>query len=381
MVRTEGASAAATVDRRAPLAALTGLRFLAAMHVVAYHFAQPALPPETPRGIRHAIGHGYVGVSFFYLLSGFILAYNYAVRDTDSRTTMRGSHRRFWWNRFARVYPLYLVAWLLAAPGVIAHRLAADGYGLACFGKTAVAALTSLFLVQAWVPGAHAWWNPPGWSISVEAFFYAVFPFLLPRLGAMTSNFRSASLLLWVAAVTAPIVFVVGGSPAMVLAIAKYDPILHLPTFVFGTLLAGLLDSRHRETLKRLRGGLAVLGVLALALALRLPSGPYDLLFHNGLLIPAFAAIILSVALGVPLLAPVLASAPLIALGEASFGIYILQAPLHVMWDRLDLPVGPAADVALYMAALMTASLIAFRIIESPAQQWLRRWSANASAP
>jgi peptidoglycan/LPS O-acetylase OafA/YrhL len=373
------ATSAAGTERRTPLDALTGLRFFAALHVVLYHFAIPALPAAMPAGLRHAVGHGYVGVSFFYLLSGFILAYNYVVRDEAGVVAMRGTRSAFWWNRFARVYPLYVAAWLLAAPTVVAHRLEADGASVVALGKLVVAAVTSLGLMQAWLPGAHAWWNPPSWSISVEAFFYAVFPVVLPWLGSPRRPRLGLPFGLLLAALGIPVLFLLAGNPDSALAFVKYDPLLHLPTFALGVLLAELLDSPHRATLLRLRGALAACGAVALALALRTPSGPHDILFHNGLLVPAFAALILAVALGLPIVTPVLASRPLVLLGEASFGVYILQAPVRAQWERLRLGLAPSLDVPLFVMALMAVALVAYRAIEVPAQRWLRARSPFAS--
>lgn len=93
----------------AELKALTSLRYLAALWVVAYHLwptnATLPGPLETLRA------RGWMGVPFFFLLSGFILAYVYHDRPLD-----RDGRRRFWWARIARIYPLYLLSLLIYAP-------------------------------------------------------------------------------------------------------------------------------------------------------------------------------------------------------------------------------------------------------------------------
>ncbi|WP_216623207.1 acyltransferase family protein [Corallococcus exercitus] len=95
---------------RQHLDALTGLRFLAAAHVVAYHVYHLVFTgTEAPPGLHGLLDSGYVGVSFFFVLSGFILGYNYLERPPDTHE----ARKAFWVARFARVYPVYA----LSSPG------------------------------------------------------------------------------------------------------------------------------------------------------------------------------------------------------------------------------------------------------------------------
>jgi peptidoglycan/LPS O-acetylase OafA/YrhL len=92
---------------RPRLPALTSLRFFAALHVVCFHFlAFKIVSSEGWLGQISSIG--YVGVSFFFVLSGFILVYTYAGRDTPARD--------FWRARFARIYPAFAFSLLLTGP-------------------------------------------------------------------------------------------------------------------------------------------------------------------------------------------------------------------------------------------------------------------------
>lgn len=157
------------VGTRPPLRGLTGLRALAAAHVVLFHTigdSGVALPPVG----RHVIAHGDMAVSLFFVLSGFVLTYSYA--DTTLRV-IRGGWRAFLWARLARIYPLYVVGWMFDLPrGVeLFSRL---GWVKGCVSA-------SLYLVglQAWHPRTATSWNAPGWSISAEFFFYAAFPLIL----------------------------------------------------------------------------------------------------------------------------------------------------------------------------------------------------------
>src|SRR5579863_1305776 len=99
---------------RRPIRALTGLRFFAALHVVFYHYAVGLLPYP----LSSVAKNGYVAVGLFFVLSGFVLAYNYADRPMDIRT--------FWTARFARIYPAYLLAFVLIAPAVCVRLVHTD---------------------------------------------------------------------------------------------------------------------------------------------------------------------------------------------------------------------------------------------------------------
>ena len=89
------------MDNRPELRSLTGLRGVAALWVLWYHACDAARTPQFGFG-------GYLGVDIFFVLSGFVLAYNYA----GVRLTYAG----FLWKRLARIYPVNLVT--LAAVGV-----------------------------------------------------------------------------------------------------------------------------------------------------------------------------------------------------------------------------------------------------------------------
>ena len=90
----------------APLKALTGLRCFAAINIVLFHFSNPhwfgCLAP--------VVNAGYASVSYFILLSGFVLAYNYSARARAGELDTI----RFWKARFTRLYPIYLLSLLLA---------------------------------------------------------------------------------------------------------------------------------------------------------------------------------------------------------------------------------------------------------------------------
>ena len=150
------------VTRARSLDRLTSLRSFAALAVVAYH-AVAAFWPDHPLLVL-LTSSGFTGVTFFYVLSGFVLTWSW-----------RGQRNRdFYRNRAARVWPLHaLTLCCRAARG-------ADG---------ARAAMGNALLLHAWVPD-RSWYyglNGVSWSLSCEAFFYACFPVLVVLLSRTRS--------------------------------------------------------------------------------------------------------------------------------------------------------------------------------------------------
>jgi peptidoglycan/LPS O-acetylase OafA/YrhL len=146
--------------------ALTGLRGVAALYVVFYHYFSPI---RLTNPIMCLLGHGYLAVDLFFVLSGFVMALNYA--GLFSRGVRSSAVRIFLSRRVARIYPLYLLALLVATGLVVIGYLNFTGSSLAR------AFWPNLLMVQNW--GNWESIETPAWSISTEWFAYILFPFLL----------------------------------------------------------------------------------------------------------------------------------------------------------------------------------------------------------
>ncbi|MCG8315425.1 MAG: acyltransferase [Pseudomonadales bacterium] len=151
---------------------LTGLRFIASMWVLMYHIGEVLL-----KNLFHdfwvlyykPLFHGgAMGVDLFFVLSGFVIAYNYFDRFAS---TEKSNYLDFLFKRFARIYPVHLATLLLLIP--IGLVMAGD----ALFFGNLVDLLKNLFLLQAIVPPAA--WNIVSWSISCEWLAYSFFPILV----------------------------------------------------------------------------------------------------------------------------------------------------------------------------------------------------------
>jgi peptidoglycan/LPS O-acetylase OafA/YrhL len=175
----------------ARLPSLTGLRFAAALLVFGVH-AYSFIPVD---GLAHRLGHylfdpGDLGVSFFFVLSGFVLAW--AVRgDAGPRLG------RFWTGRIMRIYPAYVVALALAVAGKWVGDLV-DPAANRMNQVNGHSTTTSLLLVQAWYPDEVTYLgiSPVAWSLSCEMAFYAAFPLLYPLLRRVRALYAVGAVLL-----------------------------------------------------------------------------------------------------------------------------------------------------------------------------------------
>ncbi|HVI95999.1 MAG TPA: acyltransferase [Anaeromyxobacter sp.] len=365
-----------TASPRERLAALTGLRFAAALGILLYHYGAP-LTAGAPAWIERVRTGGHAWVGLFYVLSGFVLAWaNPEPLDPPAR-------RAFWIARGARLYPAYLLAFGLSAPFALERWAGGGPLGVA---KAAVVAGAALLLVQAWAPPIARLWNTPGWSTSVVAAFYAAFPFLAARLARLSRRgLAAAALGAWAAALALPLAYLalrpdgpVDGETLrwdepLWLEALKFHPLARAGEFACGVAL-GLL---HRRGVALPRAGAAA-APLALggAVALLAWGGAPFVLVHNGLLVPLFAIAILGLATGRGPLARALGSRPAAVLGDASFALYALQEPLW-LWSRTLAAAdrGAPASAAFVVAYAATAAAIAVlvsRLLERPARRALR---------
>ncbi len=272
-------------DARPRLPALTSLRFFAAFHVVIFHF-QAMQIFIGPAWFQKLSSIGYVGVSFFFVLSAFILVYTYAGRPMILKN--------FWRARFARIYPAYAFSLLVTALFFFYAVLTMNiPFFVWAKAHLKLASALVLSLLQAWVPPAALTWNAVAWSLSVEAFFYVLFPFLLLVLVR-----RSQPQLLLIAAVSWLTSLVFSGSYVVLnpdrlsivnadvlgafwLNALKFNPLARLPEFLLG-MACGFLFLRSRRESK-LASLLVLSGIAALLVVVYFSAViPYPIL-HTAL--------------------------------------------------------------------------------------------------
>lgn len=364
-VRQGKDSAEVTAMKQQPIDSLTGLRFIAAFLVVLCHFGK--LP--SPQFVYNVLSHGFVAVNLFFILSGFILTYSYISRDGSLNT----SKRNFWVARFARIYPVYLLGFAIAAPAAL-QEIRSIG-GASPWIDTGLFAAAALTLVQSWSSVATLVWNPPAWSLSAEAFFYLLFPFVAPAILKLTSRgLLVATLVFWIASLAAPVAPLV--SAHFDRNFWMFNPLVRLPEFLLGIALGKYWLTRKRRDFDRYAPYLAVASALMLVAFLSLDAP--ESVFMNGTTAPLMMALIYSLACGRGVLAQFLATKPMVLLGEASYSLYLFHWPLWlIITDYLvnhleRFQHGPSHFAACVVPTLV-ACLLTFKFLEQPANRFLKK--------
>lgn len=149
---------------------LTGLRGLAALYVIVFHYMGEGAA-ATPGGVF--LQHGYLAVDLFFILSGFVMALNYKRMFASGWTW--ASHLTFLGRRIARIYPLYVVCTLCALLLlVVGHEPQ-----MAHCNNMGERLGLNLAMVQAWGLSGCGSLDGPAWSISTEWAAYLLFPLLI----------------------------------------------------------------------------------------------------------------------------------------------------------------------------------------------------------
>lgn len=369
--------------RPARVDALSGLRFAAATGILLFHVGAPLLAGAPGWAERIRAG-GHVWVGLFYLLSGFVLAH---ARPTPLDPPAR---RAFLAARLARLYPAYLLGFVLFAPFALERW--SDG-GPSATAKACTVALACLLLAQAWVTPLARIWNPPGWSTSVVASFYLAFPRILAWLAPRSrAGLWRAAAAAWAIVLAFPLAYLalapdgpgaaqLAHEPAW-LAALKFHPLARGGEFVVGVAL-GLLVRARGTSLGRWGGPAAVAALLAVPAVLAWGRAPYVLL-HNGLLLPLFAVAMVGLASDPHArVARLLGSPAGRVLGDASFALYALQDPLWRWARALGGEEAPptAAFAAAFCVIAVAVAVAASRGLERPARRWLRRALAVPPSP
>ena len=358
-----------TKPERLPL--LTSLRFFAAAEVLIFHACGAQLHLDgTPSVIRDLFDNGYEAVTFFFLLSGFVLTYSHR-RDHD--LSSGAALRRYYFGRITRIYPVYWLALLIAAPQFLYEGMR-EINPLYSVGEFASSLLLAPTLLQTWYPPAAALWVWSAWSLSVEATFYLILPFLVPRLSRRPVWQQLAiSLALLGLVEVLRILLSNGGMPwinpplNLSFEFLHYHFWLFAPVFVLGSALAGAY-AKYPPTPRA--ASLMFNGAWALLLGLFSCRSSLPLwALSNVVLAPLFAVLVLGATNAEGLIPRLLSNPTMVLLGNASYALYILHLPLLHWWTLLDLPLPP--EVFCVIAVIV--SVVCYRYVETPVLRWSRR--------
>jgi peptidoglycan/LPS O-acetylase OafA/YrhL len=379
--------------RTGEIKALSGLRIVAALWVVMFHF-RPLLEMASPPlydALKPVLDSGAQGVDLFFILSGFVLTWNYLDRMGDTWSAKATMH--FLWLRLARVWPLYLVTLHLAALWIIFTLNVGDFPSAEADSLTAISYLRQLVMVQLWFQPFFDFssWDGPAWSISAEWLAYLLFGVLVLVVHRIQRATRVRGLLLLAFVITLGPVLLLMGSGGQF-----YTPWSWLPRIVLqftaGALAcAAVRKMRPTDPARRGAGivSVALLGVMGGALYW-LDAHPLPSIRDGfGLVGVLFMPLVVALAVGSGTLPALLSTRLLVYGGQVSFGLYMVHELVHTAWlwimAQYQITMEPSIGAKLIFVGLIVVStvlaVLLFHFVEEPARLWMRRMVGERRPP
>ncbi|GJF19252.1 acyltransferase [Mycolicibacterium cyprinidarum] len=378
--------------RTGEIKALTGLRIVAALWVVGFHF-RPLLAeaaPSASTALAPVLNAGAQGVDLFFILSGFVLTWNYLERMGESWSTRATLH--FLWLRLARVWPVYLVTMHLAAAWIVFTLYVGHIPSLTVDQLNATSWLRQVLLAQLWFQPYFdgSSWDGPAWSISAEWLAYLLFGALVLVVFRIASATRARGLI-WLS--------LVASLPPLLLLLASgvfYTPWSWLPRIVM-QFIAGALACAAVRKLQLSDRAQRAAGVAAVLLGAAIVGGLYLLDAHppgsmydaGGLVDVLFVPLILTLAIGIGTLPALLSTGVMVYLGHISFSLYMLHEIVHTVWTwsvmQFGITLTPSWSAKFVVLGLVVlagvGAALLYHTVEEPARRWMRRMVEKKGPP
>lgn len=325
--------------RLARLPSLTGMRFVAAFIVFGFHINAAGLWPYLDVPFRQ----GATGVSFFFILSGFVLTWS-AKPGTGPVTV--------WRRRAAKIFPNHVATWIvvLVAAGAV----------------TPAAALANLSLTQAWFPGESVYFglNTPAWSLSCEWAFYLAFPLLIKWRMQKPWLVASAAV---IAILTVPAIALSMPGHLEYWFVFVFPPVRALE-FILGMAMARVVQQEKW-----------------IGVGLWPASAFFVVAYVGSWYLPASFPYVAGTVVPLALLIPAAAVADLtgrwspwrsrwmVWLGTVSFAFYMVhQIVIRVSEKFLDVHAFPLLAALGMFVVSMVAAWLLYRLVEVPAERFIK---------
>ncbi|MGJ3351365.1 acyltransferase [Morganella sp. Je.2.23] len=285
---------------------LTIFRFVAAFYVFIFH-CHLRFPFEGPLWLTRFIGNGAIGMTFFFVLSGFVMAWS----------AQRGLRSNYYKARFARIYPAYLFMGLLTLPFLYDLNIQKSFASIVIF----------LLNIQSWIPQTFSTWNFGGsWSVSTELSFYILFPFFLPII--LSNPYKSLFLSITISGALIPLVYVY--SKDYIFPTYYVGPIYRLPEFISGVALGVLVTNKNLQIKNKVRYFSFFISIFSLVLICPIRNSIY--MYNNLLTVGSTLSVVYF--LSTINIDNKKYLHPFIYLGKISYSFYLMQLPVLMVIDK-----------------------------------------------
>jgi peptidoglycan/LPS O-acetylase OafA/YrhL len=305
-----------------------------------------------PEGVSsYFVQNGNTAVIFFFVLSGFVMVLAYGNKKTSAK--------KFYFKRFSRLYPLYIIALILM---IFLNYFLGRNISINEEGNN----IYYMLGIQSWFYGNETVANPPAWSLSVEYFFYILFPFILVLFKNRYRIMFLLTVLIW--CLTLCLFILTHDFENYTIDFYNFHPLYHISTFFIG-IIAGLFWLNNKKYSKNTVKMILLL-ILVLFVVIPLP------LFHNShnpILSPLFALLIYFIA-SYEFSKKIRFYNFFNHLGSLSYGIYILHWPLNIIYCYLfseRYVLDPTIHFYGFMLFLLVISYLMLTFIENPIKKKL----------
>jgi len=308
---------------------------------------------------------GYLGVTFFFILSGFVLTYGY----NEQFISHSIKKRKFYISRFIRIYPLHILTLLIALPlwnsFFVEHPWKALNF-LIC----------NLFLVQSFIPAQQCYYflNEPSWALSNEIFFYICCPFIIPRIAQISIRGMFGIILLLALCITFLVVYNKYIPPSDKLWLFYINPFLRIYDFILGIVLAFFfIKTKNIFTIidNRFFTFLEIFSVILLIVFVAGNPHIADIARYDLYYTIPISFIILVFAFERGFFSKALSCPGLVMLGRLSFAFYMLHLSVIHYMGKLFCGIYTIALGSFFIT--LALSIPAHFFIEQPLNQALRK--------
>jgi peptidoglycan/LPS O-acetylase OafA/YrhL len=377
------------VPPRIKIPALTGLRAIAAFWVLMLHFGY-AVTANWPVAFRRIFSDGFIGVDLFFVLSGFILSWNY-LGDNRGLTCSRPD---FWRARAARILPLYYGSLALALPMFLLLQFQ-QGVTPDAIRTAFTTAATTISLMQSWARPISNPWNNPAWSLSVEVSLYLAFPFVAAWLARKPlTRVLKITALIYGATILGSLAFVAihaqpsvwkwepDQDPSVWIPWLGCNPLVHFHELLLGCVAYLWLREEQTGARKEWMPGPRAVWISSVGMIVLLVwRGPTPFMAAlMGVYSPLFALLIYGLAKQQGRAAQILSTKTFVFLGEISFALYLIHLTVWQNMEGFNLEhpyIKQDSALNFLICVILSLALATFfyKVIEVPYRKTLRkRW-------
>lgn len=363
-------------SKESNIPALTGIRFVAATMVFLCHNAYYSNEHTGFQGFfRGLLNEMYTGVTVFFVLSGFLICYNYY----DLLKSSGRDYRIFFIKRFARTYPLYFILTTL----YFVYRFSIGKQELTEF-------LLNITLLKGFFKDYLYTGILQGWSLTTEETFYLLSPFIFYLI---RRNFFLVSIfLMYLVGIVLVTIF---SKVSLRGFFADFRFMFWITffgrcfEFFAGIRLALLVKKKWEKSGQRIakgKGWCTVIGLMFILFCLailHLNTAYYHLergsgntfgIIINTLILPIGVSVFFfGLITEQTVLKSALSSAPIQILGKSSYAFYLIHLGLLSAFVKNRI----TTNILLLYLIVLVASMMLFYLIEDPLNRLIKRYFLN----